>query len=128
MTDDLAIRRLIDDWLDATTARDLTRLLPLMADDVVFLSAGQPPMIGRDAFAQSIEAGRKVHHLSGSITVEEVVVCGDVAYTRTHLTITVTPLTGGTVMRLAGHSLSVLRKLPDGRWVMARDANLLTPS
>ncbi len=128
MTDDLAIRRLIADWLDATTARDLTRLLPLMADDVVFLSAGQPPMIGRDAFARAFEAGRKVHRLSGTVTVEEVVVCGDVAYTRTHLTITVTPIAGGAAMRLAGHSLSVLRKQPDGRWVMARDANLLTPS
>jgi len=34
----------------------------------------------------------------------------------------------GAAIRLTGHSLSVLRKQPDGRWVMARDANLLTPS
>ncbi len=28
-------------------------------------------------------------------------------------------------MRRAGHTLSIFRKLADGRWVLARDANLL---
>ncbi|MGL4552721.1 MAG: YybH family protein [Gemmataceae bacterium] len=127
MTDHLLIRRLIAEWLDATTARDLARLLPLMADDVVFLSAGQPPMVGRDAFAGSFEAGRKAHRLSGTVAVEEVVVSGDVAYARSYLTVTATPVGGGPSVRLSGHSLSVLRREAGG-WVIARDANLLVPS
>ena len=32
---------------------------------------------------------------------------------------------GGEQMRRAGYTLSILRKQPDGKWVLARDANLL---
>jgi ketosteroid isomerase-like protein len=38
-----------------------------------------------------------------------------------------TPSGGGTPMRRSGYTLTILRKEPDGRWVLARDANLLTP-
>ena len=43
----------------------------------------------------------------------------------TQLSVEVTPPGGVTVTR-AGHTLSVLRKV-DGRWQLARDANLLSP-
>jgi len=49
--DQQAIRLLIAAWLQATAADDLEHVLDLMADDVVFLSAGRPPMVGKDAFA-----------------------------------------------------------------------------
>jgi uncharacterized protein (TIGR02246 family) len=49
--DEQAIRDLIANWMAATIAGDLNRLLSLMADDVVFLTPGQPPMRGLDAFA-----------------------------------------------------------------------------
>ena len=34
---------------------------------------------------------------------------------------------GGKPMRRAGYTLTILRKEADGRWLLARDANLLTP-
>ena len=40
------------------------------------------------------------------------------------LHVVVTPPTGATVER-AGHTLTVLRRV-NGRWLLARDANLLT--
>jgi ketosteroid isomerase-like protein len=30
-------------------------------------------------------------------------------------------------MQLAGHRLTVYRKQPDGRWLLARDAHTLSP-
>ena len=59
--------------------------------------------------------------------VQEVSVSGVTAYCRTLLHVTATPAAGGEPRRLSGHTLSVLRKQPDGRWLLARDANLLTP-
>jgi len=38
-----------------------------------------------------------------------------------------TPLQGGSIMRRSGYTLTILRKEPDGRWVLYRDANTLTP-
>src|SRR5207249_3060988 len=65
--------------------------------------------------------------MEASSEMQEVTVAGDVGYCRTRLSVTVTPAQGGEAKRLAGHTLSVLRKQSDGRWLLARDANLLTP-
>jgi hypothetical protein len=43
----------------------------------------------------------------------------------TKLEVTVTPTDGSSAIRRAGHTLSILMK-QDGRWLLARDANLLT--
>jgi ketosteroid isomerase-like protein len=43
-----------------------------------------------------------------------------------YLRISVTP-SGANAVQRAGYTLTILRKQPDGRWVLARDANLLTP-
>ena len=32
----------------------------------------------------------------------------------------------GNIVRRAGYTLTILRKEPDGKWRLARDANLLT--
>jgi ketosteroid isomerase-like protein len=51
---------------------------------------------------------------------------GDWAFTWTRLRVTVTPPGAAAPMERAGHTLSILRK-DGGRWLLARDANLLTP-
>jgi ketosteroid isomerase-like protein len=51
-------------------------------------------------------------------------VLGDWAYLRNHITVTMTP-PGGTPVRRAGYTLSILRK-QNGNWLLAPDANLLT--
>jgi ketosteroid isomerase-like protein len=51
-------------------------------------------------------------------------VLGDWAYLRNYLTVSVTP-PGGAPVRRAGYTLSILRKEASGKWVLARDANLL---
>ena len=56
--------------------------------------------------------------------IKEIYVEGSVAYLWSHLTVTVTPPRGGTPIRRAGHTLTVFRK-SEGRWLLARDANLL---
>jgi uncharacterized protein (TIGR02246 family) len=124
-SDERAIREVQSTWIEATTAGDLARLLPLMADDVVFLSSGRAPL-DRDAFAAAFSAGHKQARINCSAELEEVVVVGEVAYTRTRHSVSVTPIAGGEAMQLAGHALTVWRKQPDGRWVLARDANLIS--
>lgn len=122
--DEQAIRDLQQAWFTATIDKDLPAILQLMAEDVVFLTPGRPPF-GRDEFIAGFEAMRQMPmQCSGSM--EEVILHGDIAYARAKLSVTVTP-PNGEPKRLAGYTLSVYRKLADGRWVLARDANLLTP-
>jgi ketosteroid isomerase-like protein len=53
-----------------------------------------------------------------------VQVIGNQAWCRTHLKMTMTPPKGN-IVRRSGNTLSILRKEPDGKWVMIRDANML---
>jgi uncharacterized protein (TIGR02246 family) len=128
MLDELAIRRVIAVWMEATREGDIDKLLPLMAPDVVFLVAGQPPMHGRDGFADGLRAMLATHRIEPDSTVNEVEVCGDMAWCRTTLEVRVLPLAeGGQGMRRAGQTLSVFRRNSSGAWQLARDANLLVP-
>ena len=51
-SDEQAIRDLVFTWLSASKAGDNDTVLALMADDAVFLQAGQEPIRGRAGFAQ----------------------------------------------------------------------------
>ena len=124
--DEKKIREVIATWMRATAEGDLERVLSLMAEDVVFLIAGQPPMRGREAFAAASHSVEGKFRFEGKPEIQEIHIAGDYAYCWNHLSVTITPLQGGPPSRRAGHILSVFRKEPDGRWVLFRDANMLT--
>ncbi len=124
-TDEQAIRNLIDTWLRATRQGDVDTVLDLMTPDVVFLVAGQPAIHGRAAFEQGLRGMLSTHAIESHSEIEEIEVAGDIAWCRTRLSVTVTSKHGNTPMQRSGHTLSILRKQEDGKWRLARDANLL---
>jgi uncharacterized protein (TIGR02246 family) len=126
VSDERQIRDLVATWLRASTAGDLPTVLNLMAEDVVFLLPGHPPMRGREAFAAASQAMQGKFRMEASSEIQEIQVSGDLAYCWTHLVVSVIPLPAGTPKRRAGHTLTVLRKQSAGNWVVIRDANMLT--
>ena len=134
-SDEQAIRELHSTWIDAVNAGDLARLLSLMTDDVVLLNPGGAPL-GRDEFPAVFTGGHRQGRLRCISELDEVVVVGggEVAYTRSRDSVSVTPpapLAGGPpfpeATNLAGHRLTIYRKQRDGRWLLARDAHTLSP-
>jgi len=124
MTDDeRAIRDLVATWISASRAGDVAAVLDLMTDDAVFMVPGREPF-GKEAFAASAHGLRTVQ-MEGTSDIRELHVLGDWAYLRNYLTVTVTPPDGAPIRR-AGWTLTILRKDADGRWRLARDANLLS--
>jgi uncharacterized protein (TIGR02246 family) len=121
--DEQAIRQLVRTWLDASKAGDTDKVLSLMADDVVFLVAGQPPMRGKAAFAAS-QSALKAAKIDATSEIQEIKVMGDWAYMWTKLSVVITPPDGAATRR-AGNTLSILRRQADN-WLIARDANMLT--
>jgi uncharacterized protein (TIGR02246 family) len=124
--DERAIRELHAAWIAAVNAGDLVRLLSLMAVDAVFLNPGQAPT-GRDGFPPGFSAAHQKARVRCISELEDVAVVGEVAYTLSRDSLTLTPRAGGDAMQLAGHRLTVYRKQPDGRWLLARDAHTLSP-
>jgi uncharacterized protein (TIGR02246 family) len=124
MTDDeSAIRELVATWMRASEAGDVNTVLSLMTDDVVFMVPGREPF-GKKAFTAQSGAMTDMR-MQGTNEIREIKVLGDWAYIRNFIQVTMTP-PGGEPVRRAGYTLSILRKEADGRWRLARDANLLT--
>ena len=121
--DERAIRDVVETWMRATKAGDVSTILGLMTEDVIFMVPGQPPF-GKEAFAASSDGVGGVR-VEGTNDIQEIQVLGDWAYLRNRIEITVTP-EGGAPIRRSGYTLSILRKESDGVWRLARDANLLT--
>jgi uncharacterized protein (TIGR02246 family) len=113
--DEQQIRKVIEQWRDASAAGDLATVMTLIADDAVFLRQGHPPMT-KDAFSKNFRG------LPGKIEskheIREIRVSGDLAYCWSHITLEINN------EHRAGHILTVFRKQA-GKWVLSRDANML---
>ena len=92
--DEQAIREVHSTWIDAVNAGDLARLLSLMADDVVFLIPGAE-CSDRDGFSTRFSAAHQQLRICCVSELQEVVIVGEVAYTRSRDSLSVSPLTGG---------------------------------
>ena len=126
--DEQEIRELVSQWMAASKAGDVDTVLSLMADDVVFLVPGQPVMRRADFASKArAQSGRDAPQIDGSSEIQEIKVLGEWAFMWTKLTVVMTPPNGAQPVRRAGHTLTILKK-QDGRWVIARDANLLAPA
>jgi uncharacterized protein (TIGR02246 family) len=127
-TDEQEIRQLVATWMAATKAGDIETVLSLMADDVVFLLPGQPPMMGKSTFAAVAKAhsNQDAPQFDGTSEIQEIQVLGDWAFMWTKLSVVMTQPGGAQPVTRAGHTLSILKK-QNGKWVLARDANMLAP-
>ena len=124
MTDDeQAIRELVDRWMAVTKAGDTQAVLNLMTDDVIFMVPGREPF-GKDEFRTASEAMQDLE-IDGRAEVRELEVIGDWAFIRNRIDVRMGP-PGGEQTRRSGYTLTILRKCDDGRWRLARDANLVT--
>jgi uncharacterized protein (TIGR02246 family) len=125
------IRSLSQEWLDAMQAKDIDRLLSMIVDDAVFLPPGSPPVRGRAEVSNMFRTFFSRCNPEQSVVIEEIQVCGDSAFSWGAETTKATPVAGGPPLTMRGHSLSILRRQPDGSWKFARGINnlaLVTPT
>ncbi|MDX6614126.1 MAG: hypothetical protein QOD75_3312 [Blastocatellia bacterium] len=123
--DEQLIREVIDNWMRATAAGNVSQILELMDEDAVFLVQGQPPMRGRAAFAAGLEKALEKFAIESTSDIQEVEVAGELAYCWNQLTVTMTPKAEGSPIKRSGYTLTIFRKDKEGKWVLFRDANLL---
>jgi len=125
-TDERAIHEAHSTWITAVNAGDLVRLLSLVADDVVFLNPGHEAC-GREGFSTGFTAAHQQAHIHCVSELQDVEIVGQVAYTLSRDTLSMTPRAGGKPMQFTGDRLTVYRQQTDGRWLLARDAHTLSP-
>ena len=76
------------------------------------------------AAAAKSQAAGKAPTFNGKSEIQEVQVSGEWAFVWSKLTVIVTPPSGAETVTLSGHTLTVFHR-EGGRWLLARDANLL---
>ncbi|TFW17259.1 YybH family protein [Duganella callida] len=125
--DEAQIRSLVDTWQAATKAGDVDTVLSLMSDDVVFLVPGREPMNKAEFEKLSrVPVGATRPQFDSKSEIQEIQIAGDMAYLWSKLAVSVTPPGAEHAIERAGHTLTIFRRI-DGKWLLARDANLLSP-
>jgi len=121
-TKDTGAHEAHDAYVTAINSNDLDTLLDMLTDDVVFLAAGAPPMVGKDAVRPWLEGYLKAFKTHWDKPVQEFVVSGEWAFERYSYKSTDTPHGGGDVIKGSGWGLLIYHHDADGKWRVARDA------
>jgi uncharacterized protein (TIGR02246 family) len=88
------------------------------------MTPGHAPF-GKAEFAADSERVKGVA-IDAPAALQEIEVFGPRAYIRNHVRVELTS-PGQAPKRVSGYAMSILRKDADGRWRIARDANLVMP-
>jgi uncharacterized protein (TIGR02246 family) len=123
-TDEQKIQRVIEEWHRLTAQGELDAVLGLMTEDAVFLKCGSPPMTKKE-FAVGFREWAGRARIESKYEVKDIRASGDSAYVWSYISIVMTAKDTGSSTKREGHVLSVFRKSPSGKWLLARDANLM---
>lgn len=126
--DDLAIRTLFECWYRAMEDGNVAELLSLVTPDVIVKAPGAPPIQGSTAFEQALTAFLDEYSETVDYEVAEVEVSGELAFARTSETATIMSRSGSEASTIKGMHLIILRRQPDGEWLLARDISSLIDS
>ena len=126
LDDERQIRHVMDEWRRLTAEGAVDGLLALTADDAVFLTPGNQPITKKD-FAAGFRKVSAKARIESTQEVREIRVSGDIAYAWSHVSVVLTPKgSAGDNWENSGHVLTVFHRSNSGKWLLARDANLMS--
>ena len=119
---DSAAHKAHESYVRVINSNNIDSLTSLMTEDVVFLAANAPPIVGKPAVRAWAVDYLKAFKTKWDKPVQEFVVSGDYAFERYKYTSTDTPIGGGKDIVDTGWGLVVYHRDADGTWRVARDA------
>lgn len=116
-----AIRRLYPRFVSAKLARNVEQELTFVTDDAVYAAPGLPDVVGKGA----LRAWWASREATDSLEVfeldpGEIVVVGDLAYSRGTSTSRFRNRRTGQVSNQVVRHIDILRRQPDGHWLISR--------
>jgi len=119
---DAAAHKAHENYVRVINSNNIDSLSSMLTEDVVFLAAGEKPMVGKAVVRAWADGYLKAFHIKWDKPVQEFVVSGDYAFERYSYTSTDTPVGGGKGVVDTGWGLVVYHRDADGTWRVARDA------
>ncbi len=113
-----ALRRLItQDWPAAAQAADTARYVDFLTNDFVYMAPGVPAFRSKAELARWLQGAFDAATFEIAIDPpEEIVVTGDWAYARYHVSVVAHPKAGGPATRMDRKYMDIWRREPDGAW------------
>jgi uncharacterized protein (TIGR02246 family) len=122
-----AIRHTHREWMRAERERDLHTILCAVTDDVVLLRPRAAPVLGRQALEDMYRTLFAHYAMNRVATIRELRVEGDLAWLWGDEDVALTPIADTHPIRMAGNSLSIMRRAADGVWRWARIISNVLP-
>lgn len=119
---DSAARSAHEAYTTAINSNNLDSLAGMLTDDVVFLAAHAPPIVGKPAVLEWAKGYLEAFNTRWNKTSQEFRVAGEWAFERYSYKSTDTPKAGGPPVEDTGWGLVIYHRDADGKWRVARDA------
>jgi uncharacterized protein (TIGR02246 family) len=121
MTTKQAVTALLAEYNDALNASSTDAVMPLYAEDGVFMPPYSPSAVGSEALRRAYDAVFNAITLNVKFTIAEIVeLAPEWAFARTNSVGTTLDHATGTKSAEANQELFILRKGRDGSWKIAR--------
>ena len=116
-----AIKQVIDEYETATNAGDVEGRVAAYTEDAVRIVRNAPEVIGKEAIREHYQRQSDRNTYEVTITLLEVVVAGDWAFSRYTAAFKITPKAGGEPREGSRKGITILQRQPDGSWKVARE-------
>ena len=119
--EETAVAALWEEYSASLNAGDLDRWLSLWTEDGVQMPPDEPSVVGKQSIRVRNQSVLDAFTFDITITNQEVVAVGDLAYSRGVYEATLTPKQGGETISIDGKYMTILRRQSDGSWKIHRD-------
>ncbi|MDJ0906898.1 MAG: SgcJ/EcaC family oxidoreductase [Woeseiaceae bacterium] len=123
--DTIEIRAFFERWYGALENGDVAELLSLVTPDVIVKPPGAPPIMGIGALREALTAFLDEHSETVDFVVDEIEVSGSLAFARISECANILPKSEPEGFSVDGMHLAILRRQPDGGWLLTRDVSSL---
>ena len=109
-------------YVSAINSNNIDSLLAMLTEDVVYLPAGEPVIVGKDAVKPWIAGYFNAYRTEWVEQIQEIVVMGNWAFERHSAQSRDSSYTDGQVYTSSSWGLVIYHFDTDGNWRVARDA------
>ncbi len=111
-----AIKKVGEEYFEATNVGDPDRCIATMAPDVIIMPPGRPSIVGKEQLRRLSHDYHTTFELNYHLVYDEVEATGDLGFARTTVTGTRTSRSDGSVEKLVWRNLWIVKRQDDGKW------------
>jgi len=111
-----AIKKVGEEYFEATNVGDPDRCMATMAPDVIIMPPERPSIVGKEQLRRLSHDYHTTFELKYLLVYDEVEVTGDLGFARATVTGTRTSRSDGSVEKLVWRNLWIVKRQADGKW------------